>query len=178
MSETPKKQRRQRAVLSCDDCRRRKLQCDRELPCKRCIKGGIADSCSYKSDPQDRDSEEVIERPKKRQRQVSTPQATSNVRNILQTGGRVNKPDIARSDISAELRIKELEEQVYGLQRQLILTSHEHEKHVTDYTQSSRDIHVEQPAWMTGILKGHHYATFSYGPSSGMSIMTEVSFKP
>ena len=40
--------RRKRKALSCYDCRRRKLRCDREVPtCGRCSKAGHADTCSY-----------------------------------------------------------------------------------------------------------------------------------
>ncbi|OOF99008.1 hypothetical protein ASPCADRAFT_162906 [Aspergillus carbonarius ITEM 5010] len=40
--------RRKRKTLSCYDCRRRKLKCDRELPaCSRCRNAGQAHSCSY-----------------------------------------------------------------------------------------------------------------------------------
>ncbi|RAH79701.1 hypothetical protein BO86DRAFT_317722 [Aspergillus japonicus CBS 114.51] len=46
------KPKRRRKALSCYDCRRRKLKCDRELPaCGRCRKGGIAESCSYNEFP-------------------------------------------------------------------------------------------------------------------------------
>ena len=42
------KPKRRRKALSCYDCRRRKLKCDRELPtCNRCRKAGQASSCSY-----------------------------------------------------------------------------------------------------------------------------------
>ena len=42
--------KRRRKALSCYDCRRRKLRCDREYPCcGRCRKGGQADSCIYES---------------------------------------------------------------------------------------------------------------------------------
>ncbi|KAF2137993.1 uncharacterized protein K452DRAFT_361478 [Aplosporella prunicola CBS 121167] len=40
--------KRRRIALSCYDCRRRKLRCDREYPaCGRCRKGGHADTCTY-----------------------------------------------------------------------------------------------------------------------------------
>jgi hypothetical protein len=40
--------KRRRTALSCFDCRRRKLRCDREYPsCGRCRRGGLSDSCSY-----------------------------------------------------------------------------------------------------------------------------------
>lgn len=42
--------KRRRIALSCYDCRRRKLRCDREYPaCGRCRKGGHPDTCSYDS---------------------------------------------------------------------------------------------------------------------------------
>ena len=43
--------KRRRKVLSCYDCRRRKLQCDRALPaCGRCQKAGHSSSCTYSED--------------------------------------------------------------------------------------------------------------------------------
>ncbi|OKL57739.1 hypothetical protein UA08_06921 [Talaromyces atroroseus] len=40
--------KRQRKTLSCYECRRRKLRCDREEPsCGRCIKAGHPETCSY-----------------------------------------------------------------------------------------------------------------------------------
>lgn len=40
--------KRRRTALSCHDCRRRNLQCDRIYPaCGRCVKGDHADSCTY-----------------------------------------------------------------------------------------------------------------------------------
>jgi hypothetical protein len=44
---TSKRPRKQRATLSCFDCRHRKLKCDRQQPCGRCVKGGIAKTCTY-----------------------------------------------------------------------------------------------------------------------------------
>ena len=41
--------KRQRVRLSCLECRRRKLSCDRAFPCERCIKSGNPDRCSYDS---------------------------------------------------------------------------------------------------------------------------------
>ncbi|KAF2171019.1 hypothetical protein M409DRAFT_18992 [Zasmidium cellare ATCC 36951] len=46
--------KRRRKVLSCYDCRRRKLQCDRALPaCGRCTKAGQAANCLYLEDAAD-----------------------------------------------------------------------------------------------------------------------------
>ena len=46
--------KRRRKVLSCYDCRRRKLQCDRAMPaCGRCVKAGQGSSCVYSEDATD-----------------------------------------------------------------------------------------------------------------------------
>src|ERR1700755_3574115 len=46
--------KRRRKVLSCYDCRRRKLQCDRGMPaCGRCTKAGQAATCIYLDDATD-----------------------------------------------------------------------------------------------------------------------------
>ena len=39
--------KRKRKALSCFDCRRRKLKCDREAPCGRCRKAGHPETCVY-----------------------------------------------------------------------------------------------------------------------------------
>jgi hypothetical protein len=39
--------RRRRPALSCTVCRRRKLKCDRALPCRQCIKSKTPDQCLY-----------------------------------------------------------------------------------------------------------------------------------
>ncbi|KAJ5525840.1 hypothetical protein N7494_012490 [Penicillium frequentans] len=40
-------QRRRRPPLSCTECRRRKLKCDRSLPCGQCVRSKTADSCVF-----------------------------------------------------------------------------------------------------------------------------------
>lgn len=43
------KRKRLRAVLVCTYCRRRKVKCDRQLPCSNCVRMKIADTCSYEA---------------------------------------------------------------------------------------------------------------------------------
>ena len=43
--------KRQRVRLSCLECRRRKLSCDRGFPCERCIKSGTPERCTYETRP-------------------------------------------------------------------------------------------------------------------------------
>ncbi|KAG6010253.1 hypothetical protein E4U21_007302 [Claviceps maximensis] len=47
--DQPPARKRQRVRLSCLECRRRKLSCDRGFPCERCIKSGTPDRCSYEA---------------------------------------------------------------------------------------------------------------------------------
>lgn len=45
---TPATRKRKRNVLSCLDCRRRKVKCDHGLPaCSKCVLRGVASSCTY-----------------------------------------------------------------------------------------------------------------------------------
>ena len=54
--------KRRRKVLSCYDCRRRKLQCDRGVPaCSRCTKAGQAANCLYLDDANDMPSRAVVD---------------------------------------------------------------------------------------------------------------------
>lgn len=47
--------KRKRNVLSCLDCRRRKVKCDHGLPaCSRCVLRGVASSCTYEVLPGDK----------------------------------------------------------------------------------------------------------------------------
>ncbi|KAK6453860.1 CYP1/HAP1-like protein [Scheffersomyces xylosifermentans] len=47
MSEPQKK--RKRLALSCDNCRKKKTKCDRNLPCSNCVKLSIPHTCTYSS---------------------------------------------------------------------------------------------------------------------------------
>ncbi|KAK0626810.1 fungal-specific transcription factor domain-containing protein [Immersiella caudata] len=47
----PPPRKRQRVRLSCLECRRRKLSCDREFPCSRCFQSGTPERCEYETRP-------------------------------------------------------------------------------------------------------------------------------
>ena len=51
-------QRRRRPALSCIECRRRKIRCDRTEPCKNCTSSKII--CAYKAWPKQTPAEAVI----------------------------------------------------------------------------------------------------------------------
>lgn len=54
--------KRSRPVLSCLECRRKKLKCDRHLPCQQCCKSGRADACIFNEgiEPLGRTNEQLI----------------------------------------------------------------------------------------------------------------------
>ncbi|OTA66587.1 hypothetical protein K449DRAFT_391037 [Hypoxylon sp. EC38] len=64
-----RKSRKRRARLSCIECRKKKLSCDRNLPCQRCIRAGRPAQCSFETiaeqpsmlDPESRGQEKQIQ---------------------------------------------------------------------------------------------------------------------
>ncbi|KAF2690947.1 hypothetical protein K458DRAFT_355288 [Lentithecium fluviatile CBS 122367] len=48
----PPSRRRDKPILSCTLCRRRKLKCDRQQPCKACVDRGLSLSCTFSRNPQ------------------------------------------------------------------------------------------------------------------------------
>ncbi|KZP01847.1 hypothetical protein CALVIDRAFT_19064 [Calocera viscosa TUFC12733] len=47
----PTKKKRRRRALNCKECKRRKIQCDRETPCGKCVARGEGDRCEFDSLP-------------------------------------------------------------------------------------------------------------------------------
>ncbi|KAI0146001.1 hypothetical protein F4776DRAFT_608912 [Hypoxylon sp. NC0597] len=64
-----RKCRKKRARLSCMECRKKKLSCDRNLPCQRCVRSGRPTQCSFETiaeqpstlDPDARQQEKQIQ---------------------------------------------------------------------------------------------------------------------
>ncbi|KAH8647781.1 hypothetical protein BX600DRAFT_443126 [Xylariales sp. PMI_506] len=50
-STTDRKSRKSRLRFSCTECRKKKLSCDRGLPCHRCVRTGRADKCTFETAP-------------------------------------------------------------------------------------------------------------------------------
>lgn len=175
--EESAKQRRQRAVLSCNDCRRRKLKCDRGLPCNRCIKGNIAESCAYEGESRIPVSDPLREHSAKRQKTSSArrgpPMTDEEPRSHIDVPKLFNASDFTKSDVTAEDRVRHLERQVALLHQQLLAQRTAN----LEAPRVSRPLGTEDPSPVTlkGILKGRHYGSFYYGPSSPSSIMGYVS---
>ncbi|KAL1910061.1 hypothetical protein Sste5344_004250 [Sporothrix stenoceras] len=47
----PMKRKRRRRTLACEECRRRKVRCDREQPCANCVQAYKPEHCFYQPDP-------------------------------------------------------------------------------------------------------------------------------
>ena len=80
--DSPPRKRR-RTALSCFNCRRRKLQCDRNTPfCSRCLKTGLSDSCGYDHPSPNIASEESSIRPTARNGEPHTHANGENPRGL------------------------------------------------------------------------------------------------
>lgn len=49
--QQPQRRRQQRLHLSCSECRRRKIRCDRAKPCHPCVRTDRGDRCHYDTPP-------------------------------------------------------------------------------------------------------------------------------
>ena len=120
--EMPHVRKRKRKALSCVDCKRRKLKCDRMYPaCGRCIKGGYAHSCQYTSldgvtvaDDQDHsdDEEEVEEQPAIQTRSQASPERSEKTSSVpandfATTIPRARQAGNTASSVTALLRSQE-----------------------------------------------------------------------
>jgi hypothetical protein len=169
MEATSHKQRRQRAVLSCNDCRRRKLKCDRLSPCNRCIKGGITHSCTYTSDAHtilpDEVSGRLVKRPRREQSKtyfsVEQQDVSASPSNPATQTGATGRPTLPEQQ---DTRVQTLvSNDALGLQDQV------------EFLASSPDLKgVKYSTSAMGMLTGHGFGTHYYGPSSQMSIVAHV----
>ncbi|KAF2854352.1 hypothetical protein T440DRAFT_273668 [Plenodomus tracheiphilus IPT5] len=169
MTDTATRQRRQRAVLSCNDCRRRKLACDRGLPCSRCIKGNIADKCAYSSTEAIEISANIAPNSTIKRQLSESTQADLGADNGSTPRKRVGPSEMMRSDISPQDHLNSLQRQVDRLEKALDDQSFSHSRRISNHFDRFKDQQAEQPKQQAGLLKGRHYATFFYGPSSSMA---------
>jgi hypothetical protein len=172
MTDSPNKPRRQRAILSCNDCRRRKLKCDRLAPCNRCIKGGMADSCAYGLEAHNSVSEGLDDSsPKKRVklRHSETQFASESDSDVV---GLYSK---RRPDTAATEPLEQLERHIAMLPQHVPYRVQESKDQV-EFLANSPDLkRVSQSSAVMGMLKGRGYGTHFYGASSAMSVVAHVS---
>jgi hypothetical protein len=178
MESASKKQRRQRAVLSCNDCRRRKLKCDRLSPCDRCIKGGIASSCAYGPDAHIHVADEPYEHVAKKQRRLSTqpidsvfPEERASKSGHCEV---VDGEDDTRPGNLAAKRLEQLERDVAHLEQPI--SKQEEPRDQAEFLARSPNLKsVSHLTTAMGMMKGRSYGTVFYGTSSPMSVVAHVS---
>lgn len=104
--------KRRRKVLSCYDCRRRKLQCDRVMPaCGRCVKAGQTSSCVYSEDATETSQE-------------SAKHSGSGERNAFATDPASASSQPFASPDELSMKVKHQERRIHQLEAALARTSH------------------------------------------------------
>nr|POE61831.1 transcription factor lepe [Quercus suber] len=99
--------KRRRKVLSCYDCRRRKLQCDRKMPaCGRCTKADRASKCLY--------IEDSVDMPGRRPPPESQTILSGDERDMETDPTRLSSTDLLARLEYQDQRIKQLEAALTG----------------------------------------------------------------
>ena len=119
LDEAPPTKRR-RIALSCIDCRKRKLKCDREYPiCSRCREGRHPERCTY--DPNA--VEEIISKPLVPNGTTTSKEDAPSVNKGSSSTNRQLNGDASKSTFALENRIEQLENRIIGLERIISLSS-------------------------------------------------------
>ncbi|KAF2004480.1 hypothetical protein P154DRAFT_617026 [Amniculicola lignicola CBS 123094] len=163
-SEKASRKRKQRTLLSCNTCRKRKLKCDRESPCNRCLASGHANTCAYGREFRP-GSVTAREEPEK-----SSVSITSNAleqSSIARNKNQVNVLNQDRQDIvqTLETRVASLEAQLLAFSNAASQTSQ------TSTTEQSNIPGCEGEGSWTGLFKSRGYRTFAYGATSPVTII-------
>lgn len=167
--------KRKRDVLSCLDCRRRKLKCDRVFPvCGRCQRGRNAASCTYKS-PLSGDERPVVidqsggleSRQEKRPR-TSYYEHQPNGMAMIPNGNLASPSDMLSQPNSAllaqEKTIKMLEARLADLERFI-----DHSSVARDTMEEASSKSVETRGAEAYIFKGKAFKTQFYGNTLPMN---------
>jgi hypothetical protein len=183
-----KRKRKSRAVLSCNDCRRRKLRCDRELPCNRCINSGVAQNCVYgwngsslpldaslsipDGEPQEVDSSHIVYEPPEVD---ACHQAAKKVSDdAVQPKSSPTTTGNAQCD-----RVEQLEQRVAFLEAHLLslttaVPTPKNPSHLLKARRLNESNDGSNCAPMD-LFKGRNHRTFYYGPTSPVILITHVS---
>jgi hypothetical protein len=174
MTEEARKARRQRAILSCNDCRRRKLRCDRLDPCNRCIKGGIADSCAYGPGAHGTPSESSRHSAKAARKRSSRRQTSHVAESLYGSDGELS---VLESTEPKQSR-KPSKQPVENRSTQPRRDEQTYEPEIRDQVEflgHSPDLKgLSHSSAALGMLTGRNYGTQFFGASSVMSVIAHV----
>jgi len=195
-STTPEKslledRKRKRDVLSCLDCRRRKLKCDRVFPvCGRCQKGGNASSCTYKtlhgsenSHQEELDASLEDDRDGEKRQRVSYGADRTNGANYTAkeaTKGVTAAPIpviLTQEDIMRRLesRLSNLERgMAQGTSMAALARDKFGEAAIGTLGPKQKELRMKEPE--ATFFKGRGFRTQFYGPSNPMSLLAHVCF--
>lgn len=163
--------KRKRKVLSCHDCRRRKLRCDRTYPsCSRCCKAGKANSCSYDEEPLQSGYAASSASPSPAQSKAANhaPPETASSNPVVhagQTNQVRNRPSTLEASQTSgtwQLLGKISSASKTGQQRPVVQAD----------TTSSRESTLAE----TVIFRGESFKTQYYGSSNATSIIAHVGY--
>ena len=157
--EPASSRKRKRKTYSCLDCRRRKLKCDREHPCGRCVKEGHSESCAFRDDGHNSETEEhdVSQR--------SIPlEGNGSKKNAFSPTDRSNGTSPFTTDQSAILHRK-----IALLESKL--AKYQTMDPVEDYR--GQDSSVQQDK-NTTYFRGKSFRTSFYGPTNPGSLFAHV----
>nr|OQO28634.1 hypothetical protein B0A51_04843 [Rachicladosporium sp. CCFEE 5018] len=168
--------KRRRKVLSCLDCRRRKVQCDRQSPaCGRCVKAGLGAQCSYveENGTAVADSRvDDIECTRPSDRNGAFGQSHSLF------GSHVGSADALRARLHAQnVRIQQLETALsrtapsMSVVRSILSGAQATQTHATEPAKSDQDV---KPPAQPMIFRGKAFKTEYSGPSSGWATIAHV----
>jgi len=179
--------KRKRDVLSCLDCRRRKLKCDRAFPvCGRCQKGGIASSCTYQAGPSTDNEQnghqddrnglfELGAAAEKRQRiSVNVPSRVDESWNLSGLHHPIVPPSTSPS-LNQEDIIRKLETRLAELEK--LVAQNESPRADATISRSLRDERRARKS-ETNFFKGKGFRTQLYGASNITSLLAHVCASP
>ncbi|OQO03442.1 hypothetical protein B0A48_10106 [Cryoendolithus antarcticus] len=168
--------KRRRKVLSCLDCRRRKVQCDRQSPaCGRCVKAGLGAQCSYVEENGVAASDSRLDDIECKRPSDRNGGFAQNFALITSNGG---SPDALRGRLHAQnARIQQLETALsrsapsLPVVRSVTLGAQESQTHAAETTKSDQDV---KPPAQPMIFRGKAFKTEYSGPSSGWATIAQV----
>lgn len=180
-SEVKVKKRKRRAVLSCNDCRRRKLKCDRELPCNRCVQGGVAHKCAYGDEDEGRRRQSTPPIPLLTHTdRVCSIHPNPLIYEMLKQDQLAALATVAVGDSDAikasppethhQDRIDQLHSRIASLEAQLSFTGAKF-----NHPNLNKQVEQDTNGALIGLFKGRDYRTFSYGPTSPVTLVVNVS---
>ena len=161
-SEEPASTRkRKRKTYSCVDCRRRKLKCDREHPCGRCIKEAHPQSCVFRDDGHNSEADE--------EDGAYQPYPVAEVKTL---GKRTTPLDERPTTSHGTFAI----DQTVGYQTKISLLEPKVAKHEAGHR--NQDVHTSTSSRPqdkeTRFFKGTSFRTQFYGPTNPTSSFAHV----